>query len=274
MPEGPEVANIVDALRLVLTGSTVVCIERNTKSRYYQKEAWKPPKTPFKILDVSCKGKNIFFSLSGAGKCCYLYCHLVMTGKWLWKKGEHSGVVLTIKPSDKESTRKLYFDDVRKWGILIWQTKEQYEEKLRGIGPDLLAGQVTLDIWTQAITNTRIKTKMICVFLMEQKRISGIGNYLKSEILYRACIKPDRSLQDLSEKEIQTLYHVAVDTIKASYKQGGLTIRDYVTPDGKKGVFDILVYNRKDKKDVNGYIIIRSVFKNKRSTFWVKEVQK
>jgi len=272
MPEGPEVATIVDNLNKVLSGSIIQSITINSKSRYFGSDVWSPPNTPFRVTKVTKKGKNIFFHLSDAGNYEYLYSHLIMTGKWLWNEGNASGIVFTIRIG--EEIKKLYYDDVRKWGHLVWMNKEQYESKIKTIGPDLLAGEVTPEIWTKAITNTRIKTKKVCEFLMEQNRISGIGNYLKSEILYRAGIKPDRMLCNLTKKEIGLLYKVSVDTINESYKKGGLTISDYLTPDGKKGNFNILVYGRKGKKDVNGYTILCTVFHNKRSTYWVEEIQK
>jgi len=272
MPEGPEVATVVDELNEIMAGSTIISIKTNLKSRYHNKETWNPPKTPFDITKISCKGKNIFFHLSNAGQYKYMYNHLLMTGKWLLDKGNASGIEFTFK--QKDEIKKIYFDDIRKFGPILWMTKEQYDTKIKTIGPDLLTGEVTLDIWSQKITNKRIKNKMICDFLMDQKRVAGIGNYLKSEILYRAKIRPDRKLCDLIKTEIEFLYKVALDTIQESYKKRGLTIRDYLTPKGKKGEFNILVYNKEGKLDENGYIIVREIFKDKRSTYWVKEIQK
>ena len=59
-----------------------------------------------------------------------------------------------------------------------------------------------------------------------------------------------------------------------SYKLGGATIKDYRQPDGKEGTFSrrFAVYNC--KTDPKNNIIIKETTKDKRSTYWVPEIQK
>jgi len=43
--------------------------------------------------------------------------------------------------------------------------------------------------------------------IMNQKIISGIGNYLRADILWCAKINPFRKVKDLTDKELYILYH-------------------------------------------------------------------
>ena len=265
MPEGPEVKTVVDNLNKTLKGSYVTKIEISEDSRYYKK--WDVLPTPFQIIKVMCKGKNIFFELGGVKPICYLHSHLLMTGKWLWSKGLYTLLVFNLKDG-----RKLYYDDQRKIGLLNWLSEPEYKLKIKKIGKDILSEDISFEEWKTIMRNGRLKRKQICDMLISQKYISGIGNYLKAEILYRSKIRPDRVLSDLSDAELKTLHKISVDTILESYKSKGLTFSNYETPDGDKGYFKILIYNQ--KKDPYGNKVQRDVFKDNRTTHWVPEVQK
>lgn len=265
MPEGPEVRTIVDTLNSSLKNTKVIQVEVLPQSKYAS--VWvgaQKPQVPFIIQKVSCKGKQIYFHLDSNR---YLYSHLIMTGKWLWKEGKYTHVKFHF-----EDGKVIYYDDSRKWGHLEWLNQSQYEKKLQETGPDLLAGEMTLELWKKLFSNKRLQKKQVCDLLMSQKHIAGIGNYLKAEILYRARIRPDRVLSALNEGEIVFLYETAVKTIKESYLSKGLTIATYETPDGSKGSFKLLVYDK--KSDHEGNKVVTGKFKDNRTTHWVPAIQK
>ena len=49
---------------------------------------------------------------------------------------------------------------------------------------------------------------------MDQTKISGIGNYLRSEIMYEAEINPFSYIIDLSETEINNLYKYIISIMQ------------------------------------------------------------
>ena len=128
-------------------------------------------------------------------------------------------------------------------------------------------------MWRKSIQNSRRKNIIICDFLKEQKYFSGIGNYLLSEILYGAEIKPDRKLQDLSDKEIETLLKISVQKIKESHQHGGLTIRSYWDLYGNRGTFPIKVYRKTVDPLGNKVIADNKIAKDKRTVHWVPQIQ-
>jgi len=70
---------------------------------------------------------------------------------------------------------------------------------------------------------------------MNQKRVSGIGNYLKCEVLYAAKISPFRKVKDMSVEELMEVYKYMKIIPLASLKAKGVSIRDYNLPGGEVG---------------------------------------
>ncbi len=198
-----------------------------------------------------------------------MYNHLRMTGKWLMFPGKYTRIKFHLS-----NNKVLYYDDRRNFGAFEWLTEGQYFMKIQKIGVDILSEPLTLTEWNTIMKNKKISKKQVCEVMMSQNYISGIGNYLKSEILYKSRIKPDRLVSELDDSELSRLYEDCKFIINHSYKSGGLTFRDYGGPDGEIGRFEVLVYGKKDEKDRNGHLIKKDTFKDGRTTFWVPEVQK
>jgi formamidopyrimidine-DNA glycosylase len=99
--------------------------------------------------------------------------------------------------------------------------------------------------------------------------VAGVGNYLKSEILYASKISPHRKMSEIKEHELKLLYKKIIELANASLNSQGLVNR-YSLAD-KDEQFILKVYMQ--KKDPLGNTVIREETKDKRTTHWVKEVQ-
>lgn len=290
MPEGPEVHTIVDQLGPKLIGRYLLSIKWDTKSKYkdgmtmYDNLSWH---LPIRIEDVTCKGKQIFFKLNSEYMIddkhytCnfYINCTLGMEGRWTETPTKHCNLWFELGDVIKSENVKilifednLYFEDSRHFGNIIILSEPEYIEKLRSIGPDLISDDIKVEEWLSKAKNSRIKNKQVCDYLMEQKYFSGIGNYLKSEVLYAAKIKPDRIMSNLSDVELITILECARHKIKESYQSNGLTIRSYISPNGELGTFKLSVYGKETDPYGNG--VVQTMFKDKRTTHWVPSVQK
>jgi formamidopyrimidine-DNA glycosylase len=74
------------------------------------------------------------------------------------------------------------------------------------IGPDIMEHDTTLEIFKEQLLKTRNLHKEIGIVLMNQKVISGIGNYLRADILYMSKICPFRKVNKLSDIEIEVIF--------------------------------------------------------------------
>ena len=269
MPEGPEVKSMVLQLNKFLSGKTLHQIVLHS-GRYSKKS---PDNfndfilsLPLKILEVKNKGKFIWFQFEGAWT---MWNTLGMTGGWNLEKSKHSHYEFIL-----EDGKIIWFNDIRNFGTLKFCSDEaEFKKKIDKLGPDVLEQDFTLDIFKKIMSKEKIKERTIPEIFMNQSHLSGIGNYLKSEILYQSKISPLRKLRDLSEEDIEILYKNIVTISNNSLKAGGATIRNYSNINDEKGkyVFSFKVYQQ--KKDPNGFEVLRIETKDKRTTHWVKEVQ-
>ena len=68
------------------------------------------------------------------------------------------------------------------------------------------------------LTKEQAKTFDACVIiLMDQSKTSGVGNYVLSEVLYKARVYPWAACADLSAAEWAEVYSAASETLRTSY---------------------------------------------------------
>ena len=76
------------------------------------------------------------------------------------------------------------------------------DKKLASIAPDIM--DMKIEVFTDIIN--RYPNKLIGLALMNQKIISGIGNYLRADILWMAKVSPFRHIKDLESTDINRIY--------------------------------------------------------------------
>lgn len=219
-----------------------------------------------KLKGVTSKGKKILFIFDSF----IIGCSLGMEGHWGYiprNNLKHTKIILDF------SGTKIYFDDTRCFGrVSFLNNKEQVNDFLKHVGIDLLRERnwITDEKWLSEFKNKKLRNKEVCDFLLEQQRFSGIGNYLRAEILFDARISPFRKLGDLSENEILQLKVSTFKIIDEAYKGYGLTIATYSTPSGVKGIYECKVYG---KQSVEGYPVIKEKTKD-RAIHYCPDLQK
>ena len=267
MPEGPEVKTMSDNLNSRLQNKEIIEINYLRQNKVPNNYIFLQSILPLRVKEINAKGKMLYFLFD---KHIYMIITLGMTGIWSLEKHKHT--TLEIKYLDNNKEKSVYFVDVRKFGkIYIYKHKEEFEKKLDSIGPDLLnRNDFNFDLFKDILMKK--KHWNITKALMDQSLMSGIGNYLKSEILYASKISPHRNIEDLSGEELKTLYTQARKIIKKSYELGGLSAKDFVNIEGKEGKsYKLIKVYCMDK--IDGKKIKREKTKDGRTTHWVPEVQ-
>ena len=267
MPEGPEVKTTVDFLKQfenkILTNLDVLSGRYIKKAIHNLDNAdWQPP---LKIEKVACKGKFIYFCLSNN---VYFFNTLGMTGSWSDVPTKHTRVKFAFQGGEI-----LYFNDIRNFGTLkIILDKKELDTKLKSLGPDILTTNIDWKEFKNQFTKKSNKTVAEC--LMNQSLLSGVGNYLKAEILYCSEISPHRLIKNIKDTEWKKLHSNTLAQARRSYKLGGATIATYRQPNGKEGLYNrrFAVYNQ--KMDPVGNEVIKEQTADKRTTHWVPNIQK
>lgn len=291
MPEGAEVRIIADQLKKKLVGRTLYytqviggryqkpILSRTLLEGYEATKktlpGWKDASLafPIKILDIASKGKFIYWTLE---KEWYLWNTLGMTGEWSLEQTKHSSVLMNIRLKKEIGWTEhfdIFFNDIRHFGTLKFvKGQKEMAAKLRSIGPDMLLNPPSVKDFSRIIKARGERT--LAESLMDQRVISGVGNYVKAEALYRCKLSPWRQSNILSDKETSALHKAIVQVLKESYDHGGTTLRNYRDTEGKEGSFsDLLVVYGKEK-DPAGRLVSKETTADKRTTWWVPEVQK
>jgi len=280
MPEGPEVKIMTDKLnRFIKKTSPKPCIFEKLSiiSGRYVKHGM--PENYYKfntLLEKSLKTKDtknkpILQKANNKGKFMWLAVtvpnskiksgveewYIMLTfgyGHILFEKGEHTRAIF------ETSNGEFYFDDMRNFGtIIITNDIEQLNEKLNRLGPDILTTIQTMkfpEFKSIIIPKSKRNKKSIALLLLEQKVLSGIGNYLRSEIIYDADINPFISSREMTDAELRRLLKSIKKISMKSYNH-----------QKKNGIhsYPFEVYQK--KTDSKGKPVLQKKLKDKR-TFW------
>lgn len=295
MPEGPEIRVISEYLNKVWKNKLIVSLGWDDKSKFNKKKikGLEFVKVPCKIIGVFPRGKCIIIEcINVSNQTIYMVSQLGMEGKWIHEKDKYSNFRIYFGNINKEKTAyeiqdRWYFSDSRHFGHFNVYT--DLGRLCKKHGPCFLTTAlvssnaikvetlqpyqetVSMEAFSAKIHYNRIANKQICDFVMEQKYFSGIGNYLRAEILYRTKMNPRKTLGSFTDADIVNLYNMIIKQMLIAYGARGLTIKSYWDPEGNTGKCPLQVYNR--KLDPFNNPIEKFKDKSKRTVHWVPIVQ-
>jgi len=233
MPELPEVETIRRHLAPHVEGRRLRALE-------VLDPRWTMPFAPAEIADavhgrrverLGRRGKYLVWELEDDA---YLLVHLRMTGTLLLDPPgapPHTRVWFRL-----EGGPSLAFTDPRRFGTgelaLGTQALEAFFAARLGVEP-------LSDAFTAAHLHalTRASRAPVKAFLLDQKRVAGVGNIYADEALYRARIHPLRPARRLTRAQTGALRDAVVASLEAGIAAKGATIDDFRDPDGVGGAF-------------------------------------
>ena len=229
MPEGPECKSLAESLDLELGSARYILQDVSLDSGRYKhgtppKDIGKlrallaTPTTPQTLQHVRSKGKFIYFSLSD----CTLWSTLGLTGGWTHNPSRsHVRLSLEFRPLETDHpSRRLYFYDMRNFGTFrVSLDRTELAAKLETLGHDWLdpASRPSVEQFLALAHKAARFKRPLAVFLMDQKKTSGIGNYVLSEVLYKCAIHPMSNCADVSAEGWRDIYSAVTDTLQESY---------------------------------------------------------
>ncbi len=242
MPELPEVETIRRQLAPIVEGRTLTRVE-------ILDARWSRPLEPSELAAalrgrrverLGRRGKYLLWELAGE---VFLAQHLRMTGTVLCDpdpEPAHTRVRLTLGGG-----RRLCLADPRRFGT---------GELLLGAEAmkAFFAARLGLEPLDPAFTAAHLRALArdrrapIKAFLLDQRRIAGVGNIYADEALYRAAIHPLRPAGSLTAREWEGLRDAVVAALQAGIAARGATIDDFRHVDGVYGSFqhEFLVHRR------------------------------
>jgi formamidopyrimidine-DNA glycosylase len=183
-----------------------------------------------KVIKINRIGKQLLFTLDSDDK---LLVHLMLHGELSYNKVEDVLPKFACVVFEFDDKHNLVFSDFTQWMKLKINSNEKF-------GLDPLSKEWTFDAFKNILLKrAKMNIKQV---LMDQNLIGGIGNAFADEILWKAKIRPNRAVCDLSDSEIANLYKCIPLVLKEGIievrkgQKGGITgeIRGFLAVHGKE----------------------------------------
>ncbi len=281
MPELPEVETLVRGLHLLLPGCRI------ERTRVIHEDVLRQPVRRFRnevrhrtITAVERRAKNIVMPLDDGE--AFLVVNLGMTGALFPQRFERSNGSapgsLARRPTHPavrfhlDGGRALVFHDVRRFGTVEVLSAEAWRVRDARLGPEPLSDEFGAADLHAGLVRSRSPVRN---WLLDQRRIAGVGNIYASEACFRAGVHPERPADSVTPGEAAGMHRGLRDVLGAAIEHGGTTLQDYRNADGRPGLFGTLlqVYGREGEPCVScGSPVERIVIAN-RSAFFCPECQ-
>jgi formamidopyrimidine-DNA glycosylase len=279
VPELPEVETIVRGLRPVLRGRRVTGVWTSGLglhlARAVDAEGLRAVSARGAIADVRRRGKYITIVVGGSRRAAEgesgVCIHLGMTGRLRVQpakaaRAPHTHVVFSLDGGDE-----LRFVDARRFGWVAPGAPLAAVPGLAALGPDPLA-ELDAEALALALAVARAPIK---AFLLDQRRVAGLGNIYVCEALFGARVHPTTPARRVRARAPALLAAIR-DTLEGGIARRGTTLRDYVDADGFAGdnAAALRVYGRAGKPCLVCGTSIRRRVDSARSTFYCPKCQK
>jgi len=135
----------------------------------------------------------------------------------------------------------LALSDLRRFAKLVCGPKKLVLNlpELKKLGLEPLERAFTYKKFREALDRKRGRVKLV---LLDQTRISGVGNIYADEILWFSKIHPLRRIEFLKDIEKKTLYRAIKFILKRGLRYRGTSIDDYRDARGRRGKYDLVRY--------------------------------
>jgi formamidopyrimidine-DNA glycosylase len=170
--------------------------------------------------------------------------------------------------------RILRLRDPRRFGAVLWTSADiDTHPLLVHLGIEPLSRALHAARLHQL---TRAHRTAIKPFLMDGRRVVGVGNIYANESLFKAGIDPRTSARKLSLERCAKLAAAIKGTLHAAIRAGGSSLRDFVGADGNAGYFQQRygVYDRAGEKCRRCGSVVRKIQQGQRSTFYCPTCQR
>jgi len=157
-----------------------------------------PKYQPLKVIKIDSKGKFMWMELKNLDNVeIYILNNFGLTGEWSFYDDKSDRVIFDVEthPNEPHNKKyKLHYADARNFGLLqITDDRKVLDNKINKLAPDILKTSFSVKDfigWVHNYLKKSPKRKDVPIVkaLLQQDLktgiVSGIGNYLSSEILY------------------------------------------------------------------------------------------
>ncbi len=217
MPEGPEIRRAADDIEAVLRGRQIVDVELQLPSlKRFERRL-----TGTIVTAVDTRGKAMLTRFDNG---LTMYSHNQLYGRWYVTRRPYlpdTGRQLRVALYTSAHSALLYSaSDIE----ILTQRQLQQHPFLRRLGPDILDRNLLAPAVAARLGEPAFCNRALASLYLDQAFLAGLGNYLRSEILWAARVSPDVRPRSLPAAARNRLARETLRISKRSYRTAGLTI--------------------------------------------------
>ena len=218
MPELPEVEALAGFLRTRVSGVAVADVELASFSVLKTYSPAPQALCGLFVTDVRRFGKWIDLDVDGL----HLVFHLSRAG---WLRWYDKAPATRLRPGGKSPIAlRVSFDDGSAFDLTEQGTQKRLAAyivkdptteipQIASLGPDPLAEEFTLEVFTDLLRARRAQIKGV---LRDQSVIAGVGNAYSDEVLHVAKLSPYAKSDSLDDEAVSRLYTALRETLTAA----------------------------------------------------------
>jgi endonuclease-8 len=216
VPEGPEVRREADRVQRALKDRVL----EEVRFGLERLEPHGPELVGRRFLACESRGKALLCHLEGQRT---IYSHNQLYGKWIvGARGARPRggrqVRLALAAGDKQAV--LYSASE----IEVWDTPRLGEQRyLAKLGPDALDKRTHPEAVVERLQSPCFRRRSLGALLLDQGFVAGLGNYLRSEILFFSGLHPAWRGADLGDEEAHELATQVLARTRQAYTTRGVT---------------------------------------------------
>ncbi|MFG6146747.1 endonuclease VIII [Halobacillus sp. B23F22_1] len=216
MPEGPEIRKAADQVEKALKDRTVLDLHFAFPHLQDYEDVLKGQK----VTKVDTKGKAMLIQFTNDYT---IYSHNQLYGKWYVRNAYNypkTNRQLRLAIHNENKSALLYSaSDIE----VLRNYEVDHHPFIAKIGPDLLSEPITADALAARFKSDRFRRRRWTALLLDQAFIAGIGNYLRSEILFVAGIHPEIRPMDCTPVQLEKAAKASIELMWRSYEHKGIT---------------------------------------------------
>lgn len=216
MPEGPEIRLAADAVGAAIAGQTATeLFFAFDELRHYGEQL-----SGLQVTHVRARSKAMLITFENE---LTIYSHNQLYGKWMVRDAYNypdTNRQLRLAIHNERRSALLYSaSDI----AVLTPGELDTHPYLSKLGPELLDPSTTVEQVAAQFYDARFRRRQLTTLLLDQAFLAGLGNYLRSELLFEARVHPQQRPVDCSDDDIAALAQAALTITRRSYATRGIT---------------------------------------------------
>ncbi|MGK7370297.1 MAG: endonuclease VIII [Candidatus Halalkalibacterium sp. M3_1C_030] len=216
MPEGPEIWRAADKLNQALTGKKI----DNLFFAFDNLKRFENQLVGLTVDKIEPRGKAILTSFEND---LTMYSHNQLYGKWVIRdRGNvpENNRQLRVAIHNENKSAFLYSaSDIS----MLKDSEINDHPYISKLGPDVIHPETGEEDILERYQDDTFINRRLTTLLLDQGFISGIGNYLRSEILFYSGVHPSLKLKACTDEQVEKLAYSTLFLSRRSYETGGIT---------------------------------------------------